>query len=182
LALVVHGARLAISRLIGVWNALGPEPAAIVTNPGDPSQPVPAAQKNVVMPQPAARPAARPSPAALAALKLANSDPVAQGIGVLVKQGLTVTGVVPDQRGMRVKGIVAGQMTTRWFSYDECARLAERDAAEQAAAAEPEPELVTAGVRRRSWRPIWLSVVVVAGALTLVAGLVGQVGALELLR
>jgi hypothetical protein len=178
LAALIRTGRSAIDWLVSTWNAMGPTPVAEVRE-GPP--PVVTEQRESVAPSPP-EPATPPPVDVRIDATLAGNDHVLKALSVLGVQGLAVTGVVRDQRGMRVRGIVAGQSTTRWYSYDECKQLVERHTAEQAAPAEPEPELVAVEVKRRAWPPIWLSVVVVAGALTLAAGWAGQAGALELLR
>jgi hypothetical protein len=83
---------------------------------------------------------------------------------------------VRDQGGMRIKGVVGDRTMVRWYSFDECCQLVARHAAEQAAAAQPEPEPVLAAPRRRGWPPTWISLALLIGAGTVALGWAGHVG------
>ena len=191
LAALIRALRFTGAQLLSMWNALGPSPDEMVGNGRDAMPTASGAKESNVQPRPAVPPGVVSLTdvstdvrfAALAA-QGGNSDQVLQALMVLEQQGLAVTTVVRDQRGVRVKGIVGGQYTTRWYSVEECERLIARNAAEQAPAADVEPELVSVERKRRVWPSIWLSVVVLAGALTLMANWAGQFGGVleELLR
>jgi DNA-directed RNA polymerase specialized sigma24 family protein len=182
MAALIEALRSTGAQLVSVWNALGPSPVEPVAELSDAQPPASEAQERIALQGPVAPPATVRAADVPVDADLAEGDPVSQALAILERQGLAVTGVVRDQRGMRVRGILAGLSTTRWYSYDECAQMVARYAAEQAEAADAEPELVPVAPRRRAWLPMWLSLVVVAGALTLVVG-AGQVGGvLELLR
>jgi len=92
---------------------------------------------------------------------------VLQALSVLRETGFAATFVSRDQRGVRVRGVVNGHSTTRWYSFDECARLVERHAAETAASVEAVPEPVEEPRRKRSLMPLGLMAAGVIGPLML---------------
>jgi hypothetical protein len=158
--------------------------APILAVAAQPSSPIVTAGPTVIEPEivlhmpelavPAAVPlvhaAAAVSGEAIGTAVAGDSDQVLQALLALGQRGVAVTTILRDQGGVRLRGVINGASTTHWYSYDECAKLTARVAAEPPPTSEElEPEPILIERKRPVWPGFALVGVILAAALILMS-------------